>query len=161
MSYDFGNPVTVFLYLESRISGLITALSIGPICVGLLPPFYLRTFTPGTSYSIFCFFGIFKYWTVYSTQKLSMAHNNCRYMEFIVTFHFIYRTAGIICPSICCKFGAWFCSVSVLTHNNESNEGQRDESKALINPVTLNDPYRGRTAPLTSKVVFYIFIQQM
>jgi len=30
-----------------------------------------------------------------------------------------------------------------------------------INPLTPNDPYRGRTAPLTSKVAFYIFIQQI
>ena len=30
-----------------------------------------------------------------------------------------------------------------------------------INPLTPNDPYRGRTAPLTSKVSFYIFIQQI
>jgi len=30
-----------------------------------------------------------------------------------------------------------------------------------INPLTPNEPYRGRTAPLTSKVVFYIFIQQI
>jgi len=31
----------------------------------------------------------------------------------------------------------------------------------LINPLTPNDHYRGRTAPLTSKVPFYIFIQQI
>ena len=30
-----------------------------------------------------------------------------------------------------------------------------------INPLTPNDPYRGRTAPLTSKVALYIFIQQI
>jgi hypothetical protein len=30
-----------------------------------------------------------------------------------------------------------------------------------VNPLTPNDPYRSRTAPLTSKVVFYIFIQQI
>ena len=28
------------------------------------------------------------------------------------------------------------------------------------NPLTPNDPYSGPTAPLTSKVAFYIFIQQ-
>ena len=28
-----------------------------------------------------------------------------------------------------------------------------------VNPLTPNDPYRGRTAPLTCKVAFYIFIQ--
>jgi len=27
--------------------------------------------------------------------------------------------------------------------------------------LTPNDPYRGRTAPLTSTVAFYIFIQQI
>jgi len=27
--------------------------------------------------------------------------------------------------------------------------------------MTPIDPYRGRTAPLTSKVAFYIFIQQI
>ena len=31
----------------------------------------------------------------------------------------------------------------------------------LINPLTPNDPYRGRTTPLPSKVAFYIFIQQI
>ena len=30
-----------------------------------------------------------------------------------------------------------------------------------VNPLTPNDPYRGRTAPLTPKVAFYIFIQQI
>ena len=30
-----------------------------------------------------------------------------------------------------------------------------------INPLTPNDTYRGRTAPLTSKVAFYIFVQQI
>jgi len=30
-----------------------------------------------------------------------------------------------------------------------------------INPLTPNDHYSGRTAPLTSKVSFYIFIQQI
>ena len=30
-----------------------------------------------------------------------------------------------------------------------------------VNPSTPNDSYRGRTAPLTSKVAFYIFIQQI
>ena len=30
-----------------------------------------------------------------------------------------------------------------------------------INPLTPNDHYSGRTAPLTSKFAFYIFIQQI
>jgi len=31
----------------------------------------------------------------------------------------------------------------------------------LLNPLTLNESYSGRTSPLTSKVAFYIFIQQI
>jgi len=31
----------------------------------------------------------------------------------------------------------------------------------IVNPLAPNDPYMGRTAPLTSKVAFYIFIQQI
>jgi len=31
----------------------------------------------------------------------------------------------------------------------------------MINPLTPNDHYSGRTAPLTSKVAYYIFIQQI
>ena len=31
----------------------------------------------------------------------------------------------------------------------------------VIRPLTPNEPYSGRTAPLTSKVVFYIFIKQI
>jgi len=31
----------------------------------------------------------------------------------------------------------------------------------IINPLTSNDPYRGRTATLTSTVEFYIFIEQI
>ena len=34
-------------------------------------------------------------------------------------------------------------------------------SYCYVNPLTPNEPYRGRTAPLTSKVTFYIFIQQI
>ena len=31
----------------------------------------------------------------------------------------------------------------------------------IINPLTPNDPYRGRTAPLTFSVAFYVFIRQI
>jgi len=37
---------------------------------------------------------------------------------------------------------------------------QMDRHDEVI-PLTPNDPYRGRTAPLNSKVAFYIFIQQI
>ena len=32
---------------------------------------------------------------------------------------------------------------------------------SVVNPLTPNDPYRGRTAPPTCKVAFYVFIQQI
>jgi len=35
------------------------------------------------------------------------------------------------------------------------------ENEQPIKPLTPNEPYRGRTAPLTCKVAFYIFIQQI
>jgi len=38
---------------------------------------------------------------------------------------------------------------------------ERFSSPPCLNPLTPNDPYRGRTASLTSKVAFYIFIQQI
>ena len=34
-------------------------------------------------------------------------------------------------------------------------------SRVLLNPLTPNDAYSGRTVPLTSKVALYIFIQQI
>ena len=34
-------------------------------------------------------------------------------------------------------------------------------STRVFNHLKPNDPYRGRIAPLTSKVAFYIFIQQI
>ena len=39
--------------------------------------------------------------------------------------------------------------------------GRTDGWTHMNNPLTPNDPYRGRTAPLTYKVAFYIFIQQI
>jgi len=36
-----------------------------------------------------------------------------------------------------------------------------EANKKHINPLTPTEPYWGRTAPLTSKVAFYIFIQQI
>ena len=47
-----------------------------------------------------------------------------------------------------------FCLLRVLL------VGLVKENK-LINRLTPNDPYMGRTAPLTSKLAFYIFIQQI
>ena len=39
--------------------------------------------------------------------------------------------------------------------------GRRQQPLDDLNPLTPNDPYRGSTPPLTSKVTFYIFIQQI
>ena len=35
------------------------------------------------------------------------------------------------------------------------------KTREAFNPLTPDDDYNGRTAPLTSKVAFYIFIQQI
>jgi len=35
------------------------------------------------------------------------------------------------------------------------------EGQECLNPLTPNDHYSGRTAPLTSKFDFYTFIQQI
>ena len=36
-----------------------------------------------------------------------------------------------------------------------------EQSYFFLNPLTPKDHYSGRTAPLTSKFAFYIFIQQI
>jgi len=46
------------------------------------------------------------------------------------------------------------------SHNSLENVVQR-ERETHVNPLTPNDSHRGRTAPLTSEVAFYIFIQQI
>jgi len=46
--------------------------------------------------------------------------------------------------------------------SSDYNTARVDQSMAtLINLLTPNFNYSGRTAPLTSKVAFYIFIQQV
>ena len=48
---------------------------------------------------------------------------------------------------------------SVLGEERPSREVNRSQpSCAEVNPLIPNDPNRGRTAPLTSKVAFYILI---
>jgi len=42
-----------------------------------------------------------------------------------------------------------------------TSNAEYSEKEMTFNPLTPNDPCRGRTAPLTSKVAFYIFIQQI
>jgi hypothetical protein len=46
-------------------------------------------------------------------------------------------------------------SVLPMSHQNQ------EYTETFFNLLTLNDPYRGRTTPLTSKVALYIFIQQI
>ena len=51
---------------------------------------------------------------------------------------------------------------TVLKRGNIKELGKSDDEGCMhINPLTPNDPDRGRTAPLTFKVAFYIFIQQI
>ena len=48
----------------------------------------------------------------------------------------------------------------IVGRKHKSLEVQQ-EGFLLINPLKPNDPYSGRTASLTSKVAFYVFIQQI
>jgi hypothetical protein len=50
-------------------------------------------------------------------------------------------------------------AIEKLKNHKSQDSGQIPAE--LINPLPPNDPYRGRTAPLTSKVAFYLFIQQI
>jgi len=58
------------------------------------------------------------------------------------------------------------CMVLFLTRcirhkgKQQYTDSRMDSIQQTINPLTPNDDYSGRTAPLTSKVSFYIFIQQ-
>ena len=56
-----------------------------------------------------------------------------------------------------------FISIGAREFRNDRvpGRGVRVVGSSVLNPLTPNDPYRGRTAPLTSKVAFYIFIQQI
>ena len=68
---------------------------------------------------------------------------------------------------------AWYVGSSTSEERVQGRSGgdrfRRSDSMLLaesrrqspFNPLTPNDPYRDRTAPLTSKVAFYIFIQQI
>ena len=51
-----------------------------------------------------------------------------------------------------------FINFSRYLKENMVRVVQKDQQ---VNPLTPNDPYSGRTAPLTCIVAFYIFIQQI
>ena len=53
-------------------------------------------------------------------------------------------------------------TVAIFTHSKVTIDSLEKTFHAqLLNPLTPNDPYSACTAPLTSKVAFYIFIQQI
>ena len=54
-----------------------------------------------------------------------------------------------------------FQKVCQWTQHPAITDSRWEFNNQTINPLTPNDTYRGRTAPLTSKVAFYIFIQQI
>ena len=53
------------------------------------------------------------------------------------------------------------CIIHIYVQGGLKLKKNNSGAKRLIKPLTPNDPYRGRTAPITSKVGFYIFIQQI
>jgi len=54
-------------------------------------------------------------------------------------------------------------AIEKLNDNDDNNSVNSllEEDHYSVNPSTPNVNYSGRTAPLTSKVAFYIFIQQI
>ena len=60
-----------------------------------------------------------------------------------------------------CIFRINFKLHDILMHSLSAGFLCVASDNGVLNPLTPNDHYRGRTAPLTSKVAFYIFIQQI
>jgi len=50
-------------------------------------------------------------------------------------------------------------ALSPAVNWSEFQDDHTPPSTAEFNPLKPNEAYRGRTAPLTSKIAFYIFIQ--
>jgi hypothetical protein len=85
-------------------------------------------------------------------------------LQLIYLLHWqpgLKKKLNFLCPALyICIFRAvlrlkihrLFAASSVFIVRHEFN---------FVNPLTPNDPYRGRTAKLTSKFAFYIFIQQI
>ena len=69
------------------------------------------------------------------------------------------RMLRTILSSVACLVLPYYATLSHKLH--DLWEGGIIEHKMCFNPLTPNEPYRGRTALLTSKVAFYIFIQQI
>jgi len=74
----------------------------------------------------------------------------------IPTFHLLEILPNIIHPSTQKYVGDRECAYFLRKPITSC-----EQTKCSVNPLTPNVPYRGRTAPLTSKVAFYIFIQQI
>ena len=68
--------------------------------------------------------------------------------------HHAKRMRLIILPPVNCPAPQ---NLSILSHLRHDFRGK----KKVINLLTPNVNCSGRTAPLTSKVAFYIFIQQI
>jgi len=54
-----------------------------------------------------------------------------------------------------------FCLQADITRKFYQILSNNNVIKFSLNPLTPNNHYSGRTAPLSSKVAFYIFIQQI
>jgi hypothetical protein len=62
------------------------------------------------------------------------------------------------------RYGSSFADTESGVRINEVRGGPRAVVYVIalvLNPLRPNDPYIGRTALLTSKVAYYIFIQQI
>jgi len=82
-------------------------------------------------------------------------------MSLVIMFHFTSSMLNVFRTLIHPSSGA--CDIQTRTHDQcgDTIEKSQAPDDGCINLLTPNVNYSGRTAPLTSKVAFYVFIQQI
>ena len=99
---------------------------------------------------------------VFVFRKNGRVHLNRRGRQFSRLLAAEVCTSAVVMLDIPCSEVVWGV---LATHSNRQFPlhfpSRASQCAITFNPLTPNDPYRGRTAPLTSKVAFYIFIQQI
>jgi hypothetical protein len=106
--------------------------------------------------------GSSKYCDNYVYKSLSPKHASAFTVLFIRCFLLSYKLPVSPPLLVCCKMLSYqlkrLLSLASLNYCGPYSAPIRP-SCMLFNPLKPNDAYRGRTAPLTSKITFYIFIQ--
>ena len=85
-------------------------------------------------------------------QRLNFRFGICLQNTEIILFVYVCT---------CCNRKSTFFVVVCIDKSQVTSKFHNNFQKTPVKPLMPNDTYRGRTAPLTSKVSFYIFIQQI